>query len=301
MPLKLNTILDLQNTYDTFLFDVWGVLWDGEELYPGILETLTELRKEGKKVGIISNSTLTVPQLGEKFSKFGLNPEKHLDGMFISGFYLQHLIKQGFFNNLFGSDYTFYCYGERNEDLFVPWAEHEKNTLNQADFAYLGALTDKFTPIPENTETQNFLAECLRLNKPIVCANPDICATRKGKLYFTQGAIADTYQRMGGKVYWIGKPYPEIFDFACQILGTDKKTSVMIGDSLHTDIAGAQVAGLDSVLIYGTGILAHLTETERQQEMKKEGVYPTYTLGKVALPKKVASVQSIANKPKEGN
>ncbi len=291
MPLKLNTILDLKNTYDTFLFDVWGVLWDGEEFYPGVIDTLATLKQNGCKIGIISNSTLIAPQLEAKFSKFGLRAGKHFDDMFTSGSYLQHLIKQDFFKNIFGSDYTFYCYGQRNEELFVPWAPHERNTLAEADFVYLGALTDKMTPIQENGETQTILADCLRLKKPLICANPDICATKKGQIYYTQGAIANAYEQMGGKVYWMGKPYPEIFDFACQIFGANKKTSIMVGDSVHTDIVGATRAGIDSVLIYETGILAHLTETERQQEMKKEGVYPTYTLGKVALSKAAISTQ----------
>ena len=287
MSLELENILDLQNTYDTFLFDVWGVLWDGEEFYPDVIDTLATLKQNRGKIGIISNSTLIAPQLEEKFSKFGLKAGKHFDNMFTSGSYLQHLIKQDFFKNIFRSDYTFYCYGQRNEELFVPWASHERNTLAEADFIYLGALTDKMTPIQENGETQAILAECLRLKKPLICANPDICATKKGQIYYTQGAIADTYESMGGKVYWIGKPYPEIFDFACQILGTDKKTSIMIGDSVHTDIVGATRAGIDSVLIYETGILAHLNKSERQQEIKKEGATPTYTLEKVALSKEV--------------
>ena len=293
MPLELKDLTELENTYDTFLFDVWGVLYDGEEVYPGVAEALTALRKAGKKVGIISNSTLTVPQLEEKFAKFGLIHGQHFDNMITSGAYLQHLIGQDFFKKEFQKDnYTFYCYGQHNQELFKAWASHECETLAGADFVYLGALTDNATPIADNTGTQQFLAECLSLGKPLICANPDMCATKKGKIYYTQGAIADAYERMGGKVYWMGKPYPEIFDFACQTLGSDKKTSVMIGDSLHTDIAGAQTAGLDSVLIHGTGILAHLPKSKLSEEMEKEGAVPTYALEKVALSKDAVSTQS---------
>lgn len=282
MPIEIKNILELTDSYDTFLFDKWGVLWDGENLYPGVIDTFTKLKMAGKKIGIISNATLTTQQAEKNLTQFGLMREKHFDRMITSGFYMQEYIKQGFFKNIFGPNFTFYCYGQRNEELFIPWASHECNSLKQANLVYLGILADDQTPIQENSETQDFLTNCLHLNISMVCADPDICATHKGKLYYTPGAIADAYKRMGGKVYWFGKPYPGIFDFAGNLLKADKKTSVMIGDNLHTDIAGAKTAGLDSVLIYETGILAHLTEAERNQEIQKEGVVPTYTLGRVA-------------------
>lgn len=51
------TILDSPSSYstfidahDAFLFDCDGVIWNGDEVIPGVVETLKYLRKLGKKV-----------------------------------------------------------------------------------------------------------------------------------------------------------------------------------------------------------------------------------------------------------
>jgi putative hydrolase of the HAD superfamily len=51
-----------------------------------------------------------------------------------------------------------------------------------------------------------------------------------------------TSQRAGNK-----KPSPQIFEFALRQSGHDAANTVMIGDNLQTDIAGARAAGIDSI------------------------------------------------------
>jgi putative hydrolase of the HAD superfamily len=45
------------------------------------------------------------------------------------------------------------------------------------------------------------------------------------------------------------KPHKEIFEYALQRTGAEKKESVMIGDSLEADIQGAINAGIDQVFV----------------------------------------------------
>ena len=43
--------------YDTFLLDMWGVMHNGSEPYEGVLKTVEELKRAGKKMIILSNSS----------------------------------------------------------------------------------------------------------------------------------------------------------------------------------------------------------------------------------------------------
>ncbi len=42
----------LAERYDGFIVDLWGVIHDGERLYPGVAETLQNLKKAGKPVPV---------------------------------------------------------------------------------------------------------------------------------------------------------------------------------------------------------------------------------------------------------
>ena len=60
-----------------------------------------------------------------------------------------------------------------------------------------------------------------------------------------------TSQRAGNK-----KPSPQIFDFALKQSGHNAADTVMIGDNLQTDIAGAKAAGIDTIF-YNPGKAIH--------------------------------------------
>jgi HAD superfamily hydrolase (TIGR01450 family) len=86
----------------------------------------------------------------------------------------------------------------------------------------------------------------------MVCANPDLVVVHNGKPALCAGALAEEYQRLGGRVRWHGKPYPSVYDSCLHLLRIgDKRRILAIGDSLRTDIAGAAGAGIDSLFIAG--------------------------------------------------
>jgi ribonucleotide monophosphatase NagD (HAD superfamily) len=86
----------------------------------------------------------------------------------------------------------------------------------------------------------------------MVCANPDLAVVRGGKRIICAGALARRYQEMGGDVRDYGKPHPAIYDVCLRRLGIADRTRVLaIGDSLRTDIAGAEAAGIPAALVLG--------------------------------------------------
>ena len=68
------------------------------------------------------------------------------------------------------------------------------------------------------------------------------------------GILADYYQNNGGKVFYFGKPYKEVYEKCLAFLNKvnpaiSNKDVLVIGDSLETDILGANKAGIKSLLI----------------------------------------------------
>jgi putative hydrolase of the HAD superfamily len=57
------------------------------------------------------------------------------------------------------------------------------------------------------------------------------------------------------------KPNKEIFDYALAKAGAELKTSIMIGDNLEADIAGAMNAGMDSIFMNHIGAVTDLKPT----------------------------------------
>jgi HAD superfamily hydrolase (TIGR01459 family) len=121
---------------------------------------------------------------------------------------------------------------------------------------------------------------------PMMCVNPDIHVIVAGAIKLCAGSLAEYYESIGGEVSYHGKPYPcvyeSIFEKNSDIL-MDKWLAV--GDSLSTDIMGAQNIGIDSALVL-TGVdaraLSHdtsMTAIERvKNRIYERDIYPTYIM-----------------------
>ena len=256
-PKKIESLLDIAPQYDTVFTDMFGVIWDGEAFFDGVFDTFAHLKQMSKKIYIISNATTVGSLMSEKAERAGLKSGIHFDGFITSGDTLKDKVSKGFFEQIANkNDYKFYIVGRDNPLLFQDISHHQTRSLDDADFVYISSLIingvhpqslDAFIPD---------LERALALKLPAVCANLDFFAFYKELKYYTGGSAAKWYEEHGGTAHWIGKPYANIFDYAINITGADKQRTIMIGDTLRTDIAGADNAGLDSILITGRGITA---------------------------------------------
>lgn len=71
--------------YDTFLFDQFGVLHNGGELFPGVMDSLQGLRKLNKTLSIVSNTSRRSSDVKlQLLRKYGLSDEI-FDNIFTSG------------------------------------------------------------------------------------------------------------------------------------------------------------------------------------------------------------------------
>ncbi|KAK3322539.1 4-nitrophenylphosphatase [Apodospora peruviana] len=89
----INAFID---QFDVFLIDCDGVLWTGDHLFEGIVETLELLRSRGKKtVFVTNNSTKSRPDYQKKFTALGIpsDVEEIFGSAYSAAIYLSRILK----------------------------------------------------------------------------------------------------------------------------------------------------------------------------------------------------------------
>jgi ribonucleotide monophosphatase NagD (HAD superfamily) len=123
----------------------------------------------------------------------------------------------------------------------------------------------------------------------MICGNPDLEVIRGGVRVLCAGSLAVRYRELGGDVRSLGKPDPAIYQPVLQQIGIPPERVLAVGDSLHTDIAGA--AGVDLAAcwvlngIHGAALSngAGGFDTARAEMLAKAaGVSPIATLPRFA-------------------
>lgn len=242
--------------YDGFVLDLWGVIHDGVQPYPGVLDCLAALLAVGKRVVLLSNAPRRAYDVVNRITAIGV-PQGLYHGVMSSGEEAWEYLKRR--DDPFYADIGQRCLhicSDRDLEIrvgldldYVERAEEAEFILNTGPAGWDDTIED-YAPI---------LAAGRERGLKMVCANPDLMVNHGTQLALCAGALAVHYEGIGGAVRWHGKPYPSVYNSCLRLLGiADQRRILAVGDSLRTDIAGANGAGLDSLLIAGQGI--HLDE-----------------------------------------
>ena len=76
----------IQSKYDTFFIDLWGVIHNGIQLYPGAINVLENLNKLNKRFVLISNA----PRPSKSVEKYLINLK--MDKVFLKNIFKKSLI-----------------------------------------------------------------------------------------------------------------------------------------------------------------------------------------------------------------
>lgn len=245
----LDNILRLENKFDVFMFDLFGVIWNGTQIINNAEQTMQSLKEKGKQVIILSNAPILAEEIEKKYAERGLIKGKHYDSITTSG----DLAYDYFSND--NKDLKYFIFGKPNPAIFAKSKYKEVTTPEDADFIYCGIPSrkegDKWSFEKDIKPFEEELKKFKKLNKIMICINPDLKAhLSENEMMICEGAAAIYYQEIGGDVEFIGKPYPEVFDFALRDCGeVDDDRILMIGDTLETDILGANSYGIKSALV----------------------------------------------------
>lgn len=236
--MKIDGLGEIAQRFDAMLIDQFGVIHDGQKLYPGALQALSELRRLRIPVAVLTNSGKRAAANCGRLVGMGI-PRDYFVDVVSSGEIAYHTIPK----------VPAYLIGKAEEDYGFDNVAFVAHPGEAEIILILG------TDAPRTSMAQ-YAALLKDLKLPAICGNPDKWMLTRQGLEPAPGAIAALYEEMGGHVTWIGKPYPAIYARALEMLGNPAR-ALCIGDSAEHDVAGGQSAGLETLLVM-TGISAGL-------------------------------------------
>lgn len=245
----IQSVQQITPLYNTYVVDVWGVLYDGYRFSPDALNALADLKDQGHYVVLLSNSARSSGELEAQF-KEGLSQEKRplYDRFVTSGDYVQPLLQEGV--QRWGPR-CYFIGTPAHQIMLEGLALQRVETLEEAHFVVLASFPVEW----DKSHIRPFkplLEQMYQHQLPVVCANPDLYGMKGVSQRLCAGSLAMYYETLGGTVIYSGKPESPIYHYALAEAPRSVPPKVLcIGDSLRTDMCGAQNMGYDGLWILG--------------------------------------------------
>ncbi|SER24431.1 Haloacid Dehalogenase Superfamily Class (subfamily) IIA [Gracilibacillus ureilyticus] len=214
------------NDYEAYCFDLDGTIYIGDQLLPGVKETLSAIRSSGKKVLFITNSpTMTRKDGKERLEQFGIevSMEEVITTPYLAAIYFAEIAR----------DATVFIIGEQAireelDNLSI------RRTDNPAKATHVLAGLDRSFTYKDLQQAVDAVRHCGKL----IVTNPDPnCPVPGGVIPDTMSlakAIEVASERKIDKV--LGKPFDTYGDIMIELLGVMPEKILVIGDRLETDI-----------------------------------------------------------------
>lgn len=267
IPDFFSGISKVQERYDGYILDLWGVVHDGFHAFDESVECMREIKKRGKKIVLLSNAPRRTSTLRRQLKDLGVFEDLYDDIVSSGQETYDHLVerKDEWYKKL-----GFNCFHigpERDNNLLEIVNLKIVNKLSDADFILNTGPWEEGATVDDYVE---ILKEGVTHNIPMICANPDQIVIRGGKRMICAGKLAVKYENLGGFVKYHGKPGISVYKKCFLSLKAKKINRVVaIGDSLDNDIAGASKAGIESILILD-GIHGDLFGSKTNQKPDNE-------------------------------
>lgn len=256
----MTSLSQIIQDHDLFLIDAYGVLMTSEGPLPGATEMMRELAKHGKDYFILTNDASRTPESCAALYRargFDIPVEKILSaGVAIIETFISAGLT-GARSVVLGKPDTHECVrraGGRVIEI-TPEADYDVLVIgDDSGFDFLPTMNALLTAthrMIKRGQTPKFLL-----------ANPDLLYPKGPEAFgFTSGSLArlleiglrDLHPAVSLNFEVLGKPAPLLYNLARSRTRVPAERTIMLGDQLHTDIAGANRAGIHSALL-ATGI-----------------------------------------------
>lgn len=239
-----------------YIFDMDGVIWDGETEIPHAVEKINEIIASKPYVFMTNNAMRSRDTYVQRLKKFGIETDKEhiINSSYAAGLY----IKQQ------NGPSKVYVVG--NEELRKEMEQTSHTLVEEgADFVVNGLdLTVDYEKLDKGYQNVQQGAKLL------ACA-PDLTYLEEGKIRIGSGAFGRLIELVSGKeLIIVGKPNRVIMDAALEVLGVEAKDCITVGDKLDTDILAGIKAGMSTALV--------LTGETDKAKAEASDVKPDYVL-----------------------
>ena len=265
--------------YDGFLIDLWGVVHNGINPYPGTVACINDLIARNKQVLFLSNIPRPNIVAIKKLIDFNINATP--DMMLTSGDLTRDVLQQTTATN---QNTKYYHLGaHRNTDILFNLNINIVTDIQQADAILLTAYIEADENLHQFDE---LLTQAAAYNLPMICANPDYMAVQGTQDRYCAGFISQQYEQLGGTVTYYGKPYIEIYTQAFARINQTANNIpldriLMIGDTIETDILGAKNSGIKSALVL-TGNTGNILQTKYRELSAAAGLQQLFADQRIA-------------------
>ncbi|OTA91587.1 hypothetical protein M434DRAFT_397107 [Hypoxylon sp. CO27-5] len=256
--------------FDVFLLDCDGVLWSGDHLFEGIVETLEMLRAKGKRVVFVTNnSTKSRPDYQKKLTALGIasDVEEIFASAYSSAIYISRIMKLPAPKN------KVFVIGEsgieselRTEGVpFLGGTDPAlRRDITPEDFSGLadGSLLDPDVGIVLagldfhiNYLKLSMAYQYIRRGAKFLATNLDSTLPMNQTFFPGAGSISIPLVNMTGQTpLAFGKPSQAMMDAIEGKFKLDRARTCMVGDRLNTDIQFGIEGGLGGTLAVLTGV-----------------------------------------------
>jgi len=268
-PRRIDSLLNIADEADAFVFDAFGVLNVGETPIPGAAARLDQVRERGCRIRILTNAA-SYDRAGaiDKFRRLGirLEPDEIVTSRDAT---LAHMPP--------GRWGAIAAAGDALTDL-----PHPTLRLGDDPAAYDAVEGFVFLSTADWNEARQAIlqASLRRAPRPVLIANADLAAPRDDGFSQEPGYFGHRIADAGlAPVRFFGKPFPEIYALAMATLpGLDPARIVMCGDTLHTDILGAAAIGWRTVLVTRDGLYAG---QDVEPYMQDAAIFPDWRVERI--------------------
>ena len=240
-----------------FLLDMDGTIYLDNDLFDGVLDCLSYIKKiGGKYMFLTNNSSKSVDKYIEKLDSIGI--KSTADDFLTSTNATVLFLKKKNYNKI-------YALG----------TESFKEQLRDGGLNITDKIEDGIDCLCMGFDTELTFKKledaCILLRDDIdyIATNPDwVCPTWYGYVPDCGSVSEMIYNATKKRPQFIGKPQPEMINLAIEKTGFKKEEAIIFGDRLYTDIASGFNAGISTVFVLsGEGTI---------EDVKNSDVKPTY-------------------------